>query len=205
MMIKDDSINYQRLATAQTFYRALGYRNIDTPWLVSPQAIVATLPPNSRAVESNFGCFVGSGEQGFIQLMLDGTLEPGRYQTTTPCARDEQEYTELSRKTFMKLELIHYLPEDARAAYEKVLNEAIACFFEISNVDTFEAVPTNDGFDITLNGIEIGSYGVRQMDKHVWVYGTGLAEPRFSLALSAPAPTQALTNPEPHFVAPASA
>lgn len=39
---------------------------------------------------------------------------------------------------------------------------------------------TEIGADLTINGIEIGSYGVRTYNHITWVYGTGLAEPRFS-------------------------
>jgi hypothetical protein len=30
------------------------------------------------------------------------------------------------------------------------------------------------------NGFELGSYGVRQYHDITWIYGTGIAEPRFS-------------------------
>lgn len=179
-----DSINYTRLAAAQNFYKGRGYQNIETPWAVTPQAIRATLPITQRMTDSAIGVLVGSGEQGFIQQMVDGTLMPGKYQTTTPCFRFEDSYNDLTRRYFMKTELIWYNPEENRSAYETVLNDAMSCFFEISDATTFDAVQTEEGFDIMHNGIELGSYGVRQMDgKHVWVFGTGLAEPRFSIAM----------------------
>ena len=37
--------------------------------------------------------------------------------------------------------------------------------------------------DITADGIELGSYGVRECEFVRWIYGTGLAEPRFSTLL----------------------
>ena len=46
----------------------------------------------------------------------------------------------------------------------------------------FEIVKTEEGLDIELNGIEIGSYGYRSYKDFHWIYGTALAEPRFSLA-----------------------
>jgi hypothetical protein len=39
---------------------------------------------------------------------------------------------------------------------------------------------TDIGWDLTLGGEEIGSYGYRTFEGHQWVYGTGLAEPRFT-------------------------
>jgi hypothetical protein len=182
MMVQDDRINYLRIGQAQLLYKALGYRNIETPWIVTEEAVKTTLPKECRPFTTVGGALVGSAEQGFIDLMLDGFLEPGRYQSTTPCFRDEQPLTELTRQYFMKLELIHYMPTDQRADYERMLNQALGCFFEISECDTFEARDTSEGIDIFLNGIEIGSYGVRTVDNHTWIYGTGLAEPRFSIA-----------------------
>lgn len=37
--------------------------------------------------------------------------------------------------------------------------------------------------DIVFRGIELGSYGIREHKYLKWVYGTGLAEPRFSNVL----------------------
>jgi hypothetical protein len=42
--------------------------------------------------------------------------------------------------------------------------------------------PTDDCMDLTINGIEVGSYGKREFKNIKWIYGTGLAEPRFSIA-----------------------
>ena len=82
--MKQDAIDYNLIGQAQAYYKGAGYQNIETPWLVSLQAIAATLPPTAQAFQTSFGCPVGSGEQGFIQMMMDGTLLPGKYQTTTP-------------------------------------------------------------------------------------------------------------------------
>lgn len=43
------------------------------------------------------------------------------------------------------------------------------------------------GIELTLTDrtIELGSYGVRRAFFGTWVYGTGIAEPRFSKALTA--------------------
>ena len=179
-----DTIDYSLLAKAQLYYKGLGYQNVTTPWLVSLQAVVATLPPNSQAYQTMAGCLVGSGEQGFIQMMLDGKMEPGRYQTTTPCFRDEPEYDEFTRPAFMKTELIWYMPDiDPAQAYNQVVRNAVTCMFEISDAEELNAVETPDGYDIVCNGVELGSYGIRKMQEHLWVFGTGLAEPRFSLTV----------------------
>ena len=206
--MKNYPINYGRLANAQLFYLGRGYQNVETPWLVSARAVGATLPPECQPYTTSFGVLVGSGEQGFLQCMLDGVLNPGKSQTTTPCFRDEKILTEMCRQTFVKLELIWYQPEDPQAAYSTVINDALACFFEIADIGACDVVRTEQGVDIFYSGIELGSYGVRQMGGHVWVYGTGLAEPRFSLAIrpnqdmpGTPVRTQQdSVNPCPSFV-----
>ena len=38
-------------------------------------------------------------------------------------------------------------------------------------------------WDISLNGIEVGSYGYRTYAGHHWIFGTGLALPRMTIAL----------------------
>jgi len=198
MPLKDEVINYERIGKAQLIYDVLGYKNIETPWLATPQAIRTTLPINKKMQETVNGVLVGSGEQGFIQQMISGDLVPGRFQTTTPCFRDEEVYNEMTRLYFMKVELIWYMPEDPRAAFEKVINDALACFFKIGEPDTYDALRTDDGVDLMYNGIELGSYGIRQMNEHLWVYGTGLAEPRFTLALRSAAPPISVSVQEEH-------
>ena len=127
-----DRINYNRIAEAQTFYKGRGYQNIETPWLVSPQAIRATLPLGKTMMETIRGVLVESGEQGFIQQMMDGVMEPGMYQTATPCFQDAAEYqsqyfmgSDESRPYFYQIELIAYRPDDVRVAYEKMINDAM--------------------------------------------------------------------------------
>jgi hypothetical protein len=46
------------------------------------------------------------------------------------------------------------------------------------------SVKTDVGYDLEINGIEVGSYGRREVGDFTWVYGTGLALPRFSQALN---------------------
>jgi hypothetical protein len=184
--MKTDRTNYNRIARAQEFYKGRGYLNVETPWMVTAQAIRATLPLGKTMMETIRGVLVGSGEQGFIQTMMDGKLEPGTYQTTTPCFQDD-----IEGPWHQQITLIVYKPTPAelRATYEKVINDAMQCFFEVSDADAFDAVQSDAGFDIRFNEIVLGSYGVRQMGEHLWVYGTGLAEPRFTAAMHSLAPT----------------
>ena len=50
--------------------------------------------------------------------------------------------------------------------------------------NSVDVVPTKEGYDLMINGIEVGSYGLRMGNGYEWVYGTGLAEPRFSVAIN---------------------
>jgi len=189
-MLITDRINYARLAQAQTFYKGRGYTNVDTPWLVNPPAVRATLPMSTPLWETTHGVFVNSGEQSFIQKMLDGEMEAGEYQTTTPCLLSPTEHESkyffgLDQKHpyYMMIELISYDPADIKVAYEKMLNDATACFFEVSDMESFDAIQSEEGVDVSFRGVVLGSYGVRKMGDKMWVYGTGLVEPRFTLAM----------------------
>lgn len=188
--MKEDCISYYRIAKAQLYYASLGYINIETPWFVSLDAISVTLPSERRPILSALGALVGSAEQGFIQMMLDGTLKPGKYQSTGPCFRDEPNYDDMHRPAFMKTELIWYKPERAEESLQVVLNNALSCFRDIFGHYDVATVYTEEGIDLNINGIEIGSYGIRRMQDHSWIYGTGIAEPRFSLAIRNPCAVQ---------------
>ena len=47
-----------------------------------------------------------------------------------------------------------------------------------------QSVKTDEGVDIELGGVEIGSYGFRTHEDLFWTYGTAMAEPRFSTAVA---------------------
>ena len=167
-------------------------------------------PPAKAWPSRYFGAtfLPASGEQSFMQMMQEDTLKPGTYQCVTPCWRDEEHYDGLSQPYFLKLELIDYAHEER--PYERLLlmRDFAAEFFrrELSYAHV-HALQDNtpwrerwveprplDGpgyIDLDLvsetERIELGSYGRRRhrywMGDHFWVFGTGLAEPRFTEAL----------------------
>lgn len=181
-------INWKLVARAIDAYRASGYAYVEVPWIVSKEAVEVTLPPGREGMHCCDGALVGSAEQSFIQLMLDGKLKPGRYVAASPCFRDD-EVDALHQRTFFKVELIEFsagpierwgdavqrMAEDAQSFMRNVAARRAAHDTEI--------VPTAQGLDIELRGIELGSYGYRSHRGFHWVYGTGVAEPRFSYAL----------------------
>lgn len=194
-------IDYSLISRAIDFYAHKGFKYIEAPWMVSNKAVQSTLPPGKTPFYcgGDFGvgnpneiALVGSAEQAFVQLMLDGKLPLGSHMAAGPCFRDD-EVDELHQKTFFKVELIivmDYAPPPEFAL--KMANDDAFVFFFDAVVQLGrwrhaerKIVKTEVGWDITMNGIEIGSYGVRSFEGHHWIYGTGLAEPRFSMSLAA--------------------
>ena len=178
------AINYARIASAIENYKMMGYEYIETPWLVKESTVRITLTVEARAHKTNidYKCLVGSGEQSFLEIK--NQLCPSKkYQTVTPCFRDEK-YDELHLPWFIKLELIYVLwkDENANAILNQVTNDAQKVLRTMSGVNTL--VKTEDGFDINVAGIEVGSYGIRSHHEFKWVYGTGIAEPRMSQAIA---------------------
>ncbi|UGO50276.1 hypothetical protein RGZ1_259 [Morganella phage vB_MmoM_Rgz1] len=127
--------------------------------------------------------YVGSAEQSFIQMYEEGLLKDGAYCAITPCHRDEV-LDETHLELFLKLELIVIGKNETN----DVLGEALRFFSQECGNSFIEIEPSgnrNDEMDIIINGIEVGSYGSDIMsDGKIYTYGTGLAEPRFSYAIT---------------------
>lgn len=193
-------INYELLAEAKQYYSEKGFKYIEVPWVVSHGAYNATAPKNGHVANGMIP--VASGEQSFMQLILDGLLLVGRYCCITPCFRPWD--TGVSREhvpQFMKLELIQYEIKDYKenlkyynTSYEE-LKDTVFSFMEKS-VPNIKIVKTKDdprlectthvSHDIeTKAGLELGSYGIRSHPAiGYWIYGTGLALPRLTSAIS---------------------
>jgi len=181
-------INYSLITDALCYYQALNYTLIDVPWTVSKEALEVTTPVGHDAENNRYldKYLVGSAEQSFLQLIKDDKLPFGQYVGVTPCFRND-DADELHQKYFMKLELIHYLKRATIDDLTNMMDDAIRFFSLYVNVDVIETYDTRSGlsFDIEYNGIELGSYGFRHRGDISWVYGTGIAEPRFSIATPA--------------------
>jgi phenylalanyl-tRNA synthetase alpha subunit len=174
-------IDYKLLDSSIAFYKSFGFERIESPWAVSQSVINITKPkniPDSFILNHNNKGLVASGEQSFLYLYLKGYLPKGRFQTITPCFRYD-EYDSLHSKQFIKNELIiTKFDLSNKSTIENIVDLAYK-FFQKHGL-TCDKVKTDDGFDLVYKGIEIGSYGYRECDFLSWVYGTGLAEPRFS-------------------------
>jgi len=173
-------INYKLLDRSIDYYNKEGFIRIETPWLVTEATDAITRPENAipYIVSNKNKNLIASGEQGFLYLYLKEYLPMGKFQTTTPCFRnDEFDFTHT--KYFMKNELIQ-TDVTTKFELEKIVDSAKGFFDTLfDNTDT-EVTTTSDGFDINVGEYELGSYGIRECKFLKWIYGTGCAEPRTS-------------------------
>lgn len=190
-------MNYANIALALEFYQQRGYVYVDdAPWVVDKPAYYMTKPANAQAdvirhceegsVSESVSYLVASGEQSFIQQMLDG--QPlKRAICVTPCFRVDK-YDALRRPYFLKAELINAQDVDEGHLIHMV-HDACSFFEQFFSV---RVVETDIGYDIVEKGtrIELGSYGIRwiahpdgKSNDIGWIYGTACAEPRLSTAI----------------------
>lgn len=200
-------MNYASISEALRFYQDRGYVYMDdAPWHVGREAYYMTKPPGAVdvALEAFRGdspndvpfdrpYMVASGEQSFIQMMLDG--QPiKRAICVTPCFRWEPRVDMLHRRYFMKAELIN--AHDVDAGHLTHMVHDACSFFESMGlavrVIQTNPSPTEPSFDIVEKGTryELGSYGIRErfpadQERQMlrWIYGTGVAEPRLETIL----------------------
>lgn len=177
-------INYDYVANAIFYYKGLGYKYMNAPWFVSRETMEVTAPPDRRYCSSFLGDLVASGEQSFIEMHKQGKLPKGLHQCATPCFRDEPVVDHIHKNYFFKVELIDVMPQDPGRSLSRMIDDALFLFrqvlpnAEVVNGDVYGVT------DIQAEGLELGSYGIRGHGNFTWVYGTGLAEPRFSQAVA---------------------
>jgi seryl-tRNA synthetase len=185
---------WANLAFAMAYYEDLGYTAIDVPWVVSALASSATKPPSGTDLfvspvtagylpDVDWGVLPASGEQSFVELLYSNKLAPGRYVTCTPCWRKEPLYNAFYRPYFMKVELCHYAPDVREKDVGAITRDAFGLFEQLGASPRLIYMADNS-LDIEVNRIEVGSYGLRDLNSYRWAYGTGLAEPRFTEALN---------------------
>lgn len=173
---------------AETFYQSKGYQKVDVPWAVDVDVMDITRPEGRKVFDLMSKKLVASAEQSYLQLIKEHALAPGKYVTTTPCFRDDQE-DELHQHYFLKTELINFKFEKKpdQQELESMIDDAsqFFCFFL-----PVKRKQTELGYDIVDEkyGIELGSYGFRNhtfSDKHQvhWIYGTGIALPRLTYVI----------------------
>lgn len=184
-------IDYQLLYHAIKYFGKKGFIQVETPWRVSKTAMDSTFKSEEAfATDNKF--LVGSAEQGFLEMKLHNKIGYGTFMSVSPCFRNEDsDY--YHQQEFMKLELIHFSdhPIDKDASIYSIFRQMVVNFLikelkvkpgEIAIVGTND---TNSIYseDITIHGIEYGSYGIRVFNNTYYMYGTGIALPRASKIL----------------------
>lgn len=189
-------IDYEKIAAAVYHYETLDYKYIEVPWFVSKESMNITAPPGVRLFSTFAGELVASGEQSFLHIrnqLMKADGFPALYQCVTPCFRDEANPDELHLQYFVKNELIgiphpiHNKSEVPWALVNYLIRNALDFFKRYSDECKVIDAPQSNSIinhDITIKGIEVGSYGYRYIDDFAWVYGTGCAEPRLSQVLA---------------------
>lgn len=179
---------WHRLSAACAYYSDLGYAYRLMPWTAPLHTLMLTCPEETLIVNSDVGALVGSSEQSFLNADLESRLGVGRFLTITPCFRVEAHPDRYHQDYFMKAELYVNEPDIGAGTVLSVMHDAFTFFQQIVDIEdgagVLESVLTDDGIDILYNGIELGSYGLREVGGQRWVYGTAIAEPRLSRALS---------------------
>ncbi len=174
-------IDYQYITDSIKYYEDVDYERIEVPWMVSPNIEKITRPSNYKpfVIQHTNRCLVGSAEQSFLQLYVNESLPLGQFQAVTPCFRDEIPDT-LHKEWFIKNELIK-TDSCTLTDLQDMINKALEFFRRYIGCNIIE---TKQGFDIIARihsqEYELGSYGIRQAGRLVWIYGTGCAEPRLS-------------------------
>jgi hypothetical protein len=173
-------IDYARLDRSIKFYEDYGFKRIESPWTVTKAISNITKPVDGKDWEiiGKDKVLVASGEQSFLYLYLKGFLPKGKYQTITPCFREEK-FDITHTKYFIKNELI--ITDEVNTLKLDEIVSICQRFFEKEIGKGVDVVKTEQGFDLEYNGIEIGSYGIRSCEYLDWIYATGLAEPRMTI------------------------
>lgn len=176
---------WQRLTTALEYYTQCGYVYADVPWMVSRDTSLLTCPDRGRIMGvPHHGDLVGSAEQGFLEAQRQ--RRRGSYVAITPCFRDEGIQDQLHGFNFMKVELYRDDDVDSETLLDMITSaqQCMQLLLEPELESKLKMVQTEIGFDLELNGIEVGSYGIRTLPwGDTYLYGTGLAEPRFETAM----------------------
>jgi len=190
-------MRYDIISAAIDGYMERDYKYIDTPWLVDEYIAKATIDdPNVEPFRLDpkieRGHIVGSAEQGFLQLMYDNKLSAGKYVSAGPCFRNEPVLDAHHQRTFFKVELCDYLGVSSDLKSHEILDlvykvaqSATLVLSDLAPRCDLVAQSTDKfSIDLMVNGVEVGSYGFRNELGHMWVYGTGLALPRFDRVIT---------------------
>lgn len=169
-------INLPLLMKAIAGFERLGYIPLSVPYLVDKDIVELTLPENKVPKRHRELYYVGSAEQSFYQVLKCGAEPNKKYMMLTPCQRDEDVYDDTHLEIFLKLELV--------SMFESPIDDVMTVYNELFGSGLATIVGKSDGTDIEIAGIEVGSFGKREVYGKSVYFGTGLAMPRINYALS---------------------
>lgn len=100
-------INYSIIHDSTIYYEQAGFQRIESPWAITKGISNITKPMGADdfTIAEKNKVLVASGEQSFLYLYSKGFLPKGKFQTITPCFRNDT-FDEFHTKYFIKNELI---------------------------------------------------------------------------------------------------
>lgn len=184
----------ERLQRVLDAWTQRGWTPVALPWMAPEPYMAATRPDTVRWPEpaTHEGALVASGEQAFLWLAAHDRLPPAAHGWIgwSPCFRHEA-YDPLHQHYFLKAELFAPLDTPDMESVLRLARQVTGTWYDLADTEgrdpeaRFHWAATDDlSGDLLLDGIELGSYGVRaQPGQRGWyLYGTALAEPRWSRA-----------------------
>lgn len=178
---------------AVEYYGTIGYQLIEVPWIVNATVLLkgksGVFVNHNYFQPGRYHALVGSAEQSFLHLWRckRTTFDvSNKYMAITPCFRNESTYDDFTKPWFWKLELFRPGPFDCiKEQCVSTMCSNVLSFLtqRWGQTDEIQVKETKEGYDIEICGIEVGSYGYRKFEDFEWIYGTGLAEPRYSMAV----------------------
>jgi hypothetical protein len=179
-------IDYFKINNALIYYTNQGFKYLDVKWDCPTEIARITTPQNCRLYILDKGqTLVGSAEQSFLDEIFNNNLKPGKYSALTPCFRDDM-IDELHSRYFFKLELIDFENVTTVSLFE-IIQTCLVFFKRYIDCEVIQI--SDESYDIVTskNNIELGSYGIRNIEYNnkflKMIYATGLAEPRLSKAI----------------------
>lgn len=184
-------IDYGKINNSISHYTKFGFSRIESPWTVTEEISSVTKPIGAEefTIKEKNKVLVASGEQSFLYLYSKGFLPRGKFQTVTPCFRNDL-HDKSHKKYFIKNELIN-TEDTSHDALRDIVDNALKFFTPYFDKGVVWQQHFNDINQIDIVAkqndtvIELGSYGIRECEFLKWVYGTGCAEPRLSYAIDA--------------------
>ena len=176
-------IDYKKIIHAISYYTSYEYTEKQVPWIIGYDAYKATKPPYARDFYTIDGYINASGEQSYLQQMLEGE-KLTKHFCITPCFREEEVLDEIHYRYFLKVELIN--TDVSHKNLQTMVDTARAFFNTYTPVEVVQTDKRGEAFDIIDKkyGIELGSYGIRRHKNFSWIYGTGVALPRLDVVIN---------------------